>query len=401
MTASAPAFPMKRDNPFNFPPEYAEARKLPGLLKVTLSSGEQAWLVTRYEDIREVMSNRGFSAMPSRPGYPFVSESLRGLLTGERPTFVSMDGAEHLRFRRMLAPLFTVVRMNALRDEIQRIVDEALDRFTAQGNSGDFFEGFALTIPSLVICRLMGVPYEHHGFFQEAARNRMDLTVGADAPVQAGKVLGDFLRTMLEEMMTQDDPGDHLMGRLVQDQIRPGNLDLEDAVAICRLLLIAGHETTANALTYSMLSLLCNPEQLEMLREDPGLMTVALEELLRYTTVPQFLPTRLAIEDVELGGQLVRAGEGVIAPVGAGNRDPEEFENPDQLDIKRSPNHHIVFADGIHQCIGQPLARLELDIALQTVIRRVPTLALAVPVSELEFRHDQRAYGVHALPVTW
>jgi hypothetical protein len=392
---------MKRDNPFNFPPEYAEARKLPGLLKVTLAGGEQAWLVTRYEDIREVMSNRSFSAMPSRPGYPFVSESLRGLLTGERPTFVSMDGAEHLRFRRMLAPLFTVSRMNALRDEIQRIVDEALDHFTAQGNSGDFFEGFALTIPSLVICRLMGVPYEHHGFFQEAARNRMDLTVGADAPVEAGKVLGDFLRTMLEEMMTQEDPGDHLMGRLVQDQIRPGKLDLEDAVAICRLLLIAGHETTANALTYSMLSLLCNPDQLKMLRDDPELMPVALEELLRYTTVPQFLPTRVAIEDVQLGGQLVRAGEGVIAPVGAGNRDPEEFENPDQLDITRSPNHHIVFADGIHQCLGQPLARLELDIALQTVIRRLPTLALAVPVSELEFRHDQRAYGVHALPVTW
>jgi cytochrome P450 len=392
---------MKRDNPMNLPPLYAEARKLPGLMRVTLRNGDQAWLVTRYEDIRELMSNRAFSAMPTRPGYPFVSESLRGLLTGERPTFVSMDGAEHLRFRRMLAPLFTVARINALRDEIQRVVDESLDRFMAEGNTGDFFEGFALTIPSLIICRLMGVPYEHHDFFQKAARDRMDLRVSSDAPVKAGKELGDFLRKMLEEMLTQEDPGDHLMGRLVQDQVKPGNLDLEDAVAICRLLLIAGHETTANAITYSMLSLLCNPDQLQLLRDHPDLMPVALEELLRYTSVPQYLPTRVAIEDVELGGQLVRAGEGVIGPLGAGNRDPEVFEDPDKLDLQRTPNHHIVFADGIHQCIGQPLARLEMNIALTTVIRRMPNLALAVPLSELDFRHEQRAYGVHSLPVTW
>jgi cytochrome P450 len=394
-------FPMARQNPFNLPEEYTRSRSLPGMMKVTMWNGDRVYLASRYEDIRFVLGSASFSSVPTRQGFPFISESMKGLLTKERPSLTLMDGEEHLRQRRMLARMFTVGRIRKLREPIQEMVDEELDRLIAKGGPADFYEDFSLIVPSKAISVLLGVPYEKHEFFQEVARDRMNLKAGPEVPIRAGELLGTFLRDMLNEMLLQEDPGDHLMAVMVKDQIRPGNLDLEDAVSICRNLLIAGHETTANAITFSLLTLLQNPEQLQMLREDPSLMPSAVEELLRYTAVAHFTGTRVAVEDVQVGGQLVRAGEGVLAFPATANRDPAQFPNPDTLDLRREDNAHVTFADGIHQCLGQPLARLEMEVAIGTILRRMPNLSLAVPVSELQFRDFERAYGVYHLPLVW
>ena len=394
-------FPLPRSNPFNAPDFYAEARTLSGLPKVRLWNGAEAYLATRYEDVQTVFRDPAFSNSPLRDGYPFVAASLQGLLTGERPMFANMDGAEHLNQRRMLTRLFRVPRINQLRESLQKMVDDQLDLLMERGSQADFYEEFTLVVPSMAISVLLGVPYEDHEFFQEVARDRMDLTAGPERPIVAGQRLGAFLEEHFKKMLQMEDPGDHVMGTLVKEQIRPGNLSLEDAVSICRILLIAGHETTANAIAFSLVVLIENPAQLEALRADPSLMPSAIEELLRYTSVPQFSGTRVAMEDVYVGEQLVKAGEGILGLPLAANRDPSVFEEPDTLDLARTDNPHIAFADGAHQCLGQPLARLELDIALTTVLKRMPNLRLTVPVSELEFRFTERAYGVYHLPVAW
>jgi cytochrome P450 len=348
-----------------------------------------------------VLGSPAFSARPVSAGFPFISESMKGLLLGERPFLTVLDGEEHSRQRRMVAKMFTVGRIAKLRGAIQDMVDTELDRLMAAGDTADFYEEFSLIVPSKAISLLLGVPYEHHKFFQEVARDRMNLNAGPEAPLIAGLKLADLLRGIFEEMLRQDDPGDHIMGMLVQEQIRPGNLDLEDAIALCRNLLIAGHETTANAITFGLLTLLENPDQLRLLREDPEVMPSAVEELLRFTAVAQFTGTRAATEDIQVGAQLVRAGEGVLAFPTSANRDPEVFPDPDTLDLRRENNIHVTFADGIHQCLGQQLARLELELSFETILRRMPDLRLAVPVCELEFRAHERAYGVYHLPLTW
>jgi cytochrome P450 len=327
-------------------------------------------------------------------GYPLISESLKSMLTNEPLTFVSMDDAEHLRFRRMFARLFTVGRIGKLREPIQKMVDTELDRIIKKGGPVDFYGEFTLVFPSQVIALLLGIPNENHDVFQDLARDRMNIALGPQAPLEAGKKLAELLQREIDLMMDMEDPGDHIIGTLIKDQIRPGNMTVDEAVTMCRLLLVAGHETTANAIAFSLLTLLMNPLQMQELRQNPDQIHTAVEELLRYTSVPQFTSARVAREDVVIGGQQINSGEGLLTLVNIANRDPAKFENPDTVDLSREDNAHIAFGDGPHQCLGQPLARLEMEIAITTVLRRMPNLRIAVPVEELSFRFDERAYGI-------
>ncbi|MET8546146.1 cytochrome P450 [Kitasatospora sp. NPDC004799] len=380
--------------PFDPPPAYGQARQEEPISRVSLWDGSASWLVTRHEDIRAVLADARFSSDSTRPGFPFISAGARQLNTGQ-PTFIRMDAPEHTHFRRMLTGEFMIKKVQALRPEVQRIADELLDKMTDGRSGADLVQEFALPLPSLVICLLLGVPYQDHDFFQECSRVllRRASTPGEVTTAQAE--LADYLVRLTETKRTRPDDG--ILSRLVER----GELSSAEIGAMGRLLLIAGHETTANMTALSVLALLRHPDQLDHLRAHPEAVPGAVEELLRYLSIVHSGVTRVATEDVDLGGTRIAAGEGVICMVNTANRDEREFPGGDELDLTRDARRHLAFGFGVHQCLGQPLARLELQIALATLLRRLPGLRLAVPFEEVRFRGEMLIYGVHELPVSW
>jgi cytochrome P450 len=264
----------------------------------------------------------------------------------------------------------------------------------------DLMEAVALPVPSLVICELLGVPYADHDFFQQNSKQLISLTASPDDRAQAHRNLGGYLYNLVGEKL--ENPGDDLLSGLT-DRIKAGELTKQDAAGIGVLLLLAGHETTANMIALGTLALLEHPDQLAVLREtdDPKVVSAAVEELLRYLNITHNGRRRAVLEDIEFDGQLIKAGEGLVFPNDIGNRDPEAFDNPDRLDLSRDARHHVAFGFGVHQCLGQPLARMELQVVYSTLYRRIPTLRLAAELAEIPFEHDGSVYGVHSLPVTW
>jgi cytochrome P450 len=301
----------------------------------------------------------------------------------------------------MLVGEFTVRRIEALRPLIVESVTELLDEMAAGPNPADFVSAFALPLPSLVICHLLGVPYGDHELFQRHSRDMLDSTGDPAAALRAGKELALYMHGLIKAK--QADPGDDLLSRLIDARLRTGELTSREMTSMAILLLVAGHDTTMNQLGLGLAALLRNPEQARQLREatDPEVINGAVEELLRLLTITHFGRRRVAIEDVEIGGTVIKAGEGVIAAGDIANRDPDVFADPDRFDPARKPNRHVAFGFGVHQCLGQPLARLELQIAFPALLRRFPNLRLAVDFDQVEFRAQLPIYGPRALPVTW
>ncbi|MER7672369.1 cytochrome P450 [Kitasatospora sp. NPDC096128] len=380
--------------PFAPPPVYRQAQQEEPISRISLWDGSPSWLLTRHQDIKAALSDPRFSSDSTRPGFPFVSAGARQLNNGQ-PTFIRMDDPEHARLRRMLTGEFMIKKVEALRPEVQRIADELLDRMTEGRTEADLVGGFALPLPSLVICLLLGVPYQDHEFFQECSRVLLRRDSAVEDVITAQARLTDYLEELTEAKRTHPDDG--ILSRLVER----GELNTKEIGAMGRLLLVAGHETTANMTALSVLALLRNPAQLDHLRRHPEAVPGAVEELLRYLTIVHSGLTRVATEDVDLGGVRIRAGEGVVCMISAANRDPGEFPDADALDLTRDARRHLAFGFGVHQCLGQPLARLELQIALDTVLRRLPGLRLAAPFEDVRFRGEMLIYGVHELPVAW
>ncbi|MDX3855194.1 cytochrome P450 [Streptomyces sp. AK02-01A] len=399
MTVTEPTSPLtapaaRGSCPFAPPPAYEKARRESPVTRVSLWDGSQPWLITRHEDVRAVLGDRRFSAESTRPGFPFLSEG-RKKLTGGDASFIRMDDPEHARLRRMLTADFMVKKIEAMRPDIQRVADDLLDRMTAAGTSADLVPEFALPLPSLVICRLLGVPYEDHDYFQHRSRVLLHDDSTPDEIRGALDDLVEYLTRLAKDK--EREPDDGIISRL----LARGELSVKEIAAMGRLLLIAGHETTANMTALSVLALLREPAQLTRLRDDPSLVKGAVEELLRYLTIVHTGLGRVATEDVSVGGHVIRAGEGVLCVLNAANRDEEAFPSGAALDVARDARRHVAFGFGVHQCLGQPLARAELQIALETVVRRLPGLRLAVPFEDVRFRNDMAVYGVHALPVAW
>jgi cytochrome P450 len=265
----------------------------------------------------------------------------------------------------------------------------------------DLITAFALPLPSLVICHLLGVPYADHEFFQDRSREMLNATGDPAEALRAGKDLGQYLHTLIKAK--EAEPGDDLLSRLVDSRLRTEELTSREVTSMAMLLLIAGHETTANQFGLGVAALLRNPEQAAQLRDatDPDVVNGAVEELLRLLTITHFGRRRVAVEDVEVRGTLIRAGNGVIAAADIANRDPDVFADPDRFDPTRKPNRHVAFGFGVHQCLGQPLARLELQIAFPALLRRFPDLRLAVDFDEIAYRDKLPIYGPKALPITW
>lgn len=394
-------FSFHRSKLLDPPEQIARLRATGGIAKVRLWDGSSTWLATRYEDVRAVLGDPRFSTVTSRQGYPFVTEQRKEVLLNGRPNFTFMDAPEHTKFRRAVSRLFTVSRFEAMRPDIQRVVDDLLDDMAAAQMPQDFVEQFALKMPIRVLLKVTGVPAESEELFLRAARERVDLSGDAAISHKSGDLLWDYLDNFLAEREKSPGNEDDIVTRLVLDHVLTGKLTRDDAVLIVNQLLIAGFDNTANTISMGMLALLASPDQMQHLRDDPSKIASAVNEILRFSTTPQFHASRAAIEDVEVGGQLIRAGEGVIALLHGANRDPIEFPNPDRFDIDRDAAHHMTFSFGMHQCLGQSLARLELQVAFQSMLQRFPNVRLAQPLEELEFSVFGLAYGPHKLPLMW
>ncbi|MGH3796921.1 MAG: cytochrome P450 [Pseudonocardiaceae bacterium] len=390
--------PIPRACPYAPPPEYRQLRETTPIARVRLSSGAGAWAVTRHEDFRAVLADPRFSSDRRNPGFPLLVAGRR-ITRDFRPSLISMDAPEHGPARRAVLGEFTVKRIQALQPRIQQIVDGCIDALLDTPCPADLVEALSLPVPSLVICELLGVPYDDHAFFQ----SRTGRIIRRTTPEHARKAALDELRSYLDDLVTGKEkaPGDDLIGRQIRKQRENDAHDHEALVSLAFLLLVAGHETTANMISLGTLALLENPESLAAIQQDPGKTPGAVEELLRYFTIVEFATSRVALEDVELGGVRISAGEGVVGLGNSANHDPEVFDNPDDLDIERGARHHVAFGYGPHQCLGQNLARAELQIVFDTLFRRIPTLALGAPVDELPFKDDANIHGLYQLPVTW
>ncbi|MGW3964015.1 cytochrome P450 [Amycolatopsis sp. NPDC005003] len=393
-------FPLARTCPFAPPPAYEKLREAGPVHRVTLQSGQEAWAVTRLEDVRTVLNDPRFSSDRFNPGFPILTREGRPQRRRFTASLINMDPPEHGAARREVVGEFTVKRMKALQPRIQQIVDEHIDAILAGPKPADLVSALSLPVPSLVICEQLGVPYADHDFFQSRSSTLLNREVSQEARMQAVEGLQNYL----DELVTakEANPTDDLLGRqILKQREEHGEAAHDELVSLAFLLLLAGHETTANMISLGTVALLENPEQLEIIKNDPGKTLDAVEELLRYFTIAEFATSRVATEDVELGGQLIREGEGVLGLSYSGNRDAAAFDNPDELDIERGARHHVAFGFGPHQCLGQNLARMELQIVFDTLFRRIPDLKLAAPVDRLPFKHDSSIFGLYCLPVTW
>ncbi|MFD8143701.1 cytochrome P450 [Streptomyces sp. NPDC059708] len=400
-SAAVPFFPIPRAPgcPLDPAPELAALQERAALVRVRLWDGSTPWLVTRHAEQCALLSDRRVSADWTRPGYPFDSRFLRD--HHEEARFLTaMEGPEHLRLRRMIARPFTPRRVGQLRPAIRQVVDDHIDALLAGPKPADFVAEFALPIPCIVICHVLGVPYEDHDFFQHAIRT----LTGRDVPDEvAGKAEGELYRYLARLIGRKlRDPGDDLLSQLAAERLATRQLSRHELVMLVLFLLVSGHETTASMIALGTLALLLHPDQIDVLKEadDPG-AAAAVDELLRYLTTVQPGRRRVAVEDIEIGGQVIRAGEGLILPEEIGNRDERVFPGAGALDLRRDAGEHLAFGFGVHKCTGQPLARLELQVVFAALFRRIPTLALAVGVGELPFMDDGLGYGVREMPVSW
>ncbi|MCT9932301.1 cytochrome P450 [Planotetraspora sp. A-T 1434] len=389
-------YPIVRERPFDPPDELRPLRAEAPICRMAYPDGHEGWLVTGYAAVRAVLADPRFSTRPELLHSPIPQRMAQFKMLPVPPGFfLRMDPPAHTRYRRLLTGQFTVRRMRQLEPRIEEITNGRLDAMERAGGPIDLVQSFSLPIPSLVICELLGVPYDDRVRFQRDSAVMLNLESTPDQVMSAMTDLLTYLRDLVRRKRVE--PADDLLSGLVSG----GELTEEEITGMALLLLIAGHETTANMLALGTFALLRNPAQLAAVRDDPAVVEDAVEELLRYLTIIHIGPVRTALEDVELDGHLIRAGESVTLSLPAANRDPERFADAEDLDVTRSAHGHLTFGHGIHQCLGQQLARTEMRVAYPALLRRFPGLRLAVPAEEVPMRSNMSIYGVHRLPVTW
>jgi cytochrome P450 len=396
-------FPPPRDLakcPFDPPPELLRRLREEPVSKVRIWDGTEAWVITRYEDGRAVLSDERFSADPRNAGFPEKNVAYATTLGKDR-TIRAIDNPEHDRQKRMMIRDFTVKRVEQIRPYIVTLVERALDEIVAAGPVADLIDALAVPIPTMVICELLGVPYADRDFFGHRTKALLAAPT-AEAAGEAEAALLEYFDRLIEVKITK--PDDDLLSRMVHEQMLPGNFGREDLLRLSRLLLVAGHDTTAGMIGLSTLALLVNDDARREVQAstDPKFITNAVDELFRYLGTTHAGRRRVAVAEVEVGGKVIRPNEGVIVLNNVMDRDETVFPHPDELDLHR-PNTraNVAFGYGIHQCPGQLLARTELQVIHSLLWKRIPTLALAEPMKDLHFIESGSNFELQRLPVTW
>ncbi|MEU5163810.1 cytochrome P450 [Streptomyces sp. NPDC020875] len=385
-----------RGCPFDPPSELTRLGTEAPIARLTFPDGHEGWLATGHATARRVLADPRFSARIELFHSPFPGP--QPMEPPAKPgVFISMDAPEHTRYRKLLTGRFTVRRMRQLTERIERLTAEHLDAMERRGGPADLVTAFAQPIPAMVICELLGVPYEERESFQADVAKLFADSASQEEQYEAWDAVNDYVRRLVTAKRAA--PTDDVLSELTA-----GDLTDEEITGIGALLLAAGLDTTANMIALGAFALLRHPDQWAALCAEPGLADSAVEELMRYLTVVPHL-SRVAMEDVELDGELVRAGSTVVLAASAANRDPARFTDPHTLDLRRSSVGHVGFGHGVHQCLGQQLARVEMRVAFPALAARFPGLRLAVPADEVPLRDPSSAatiiYGVTALPVTW
>lgn len=397
-TAPTPAtpFPQDRGCPYHPPAGYEPLRAGRPLSRVTLFDGRSVWAVTGHALARRLLADPRLSTDRTHPDFPVPAERFANV-EQRRVALLGVDDPEHNVQRRMLIPSFSVKRIGALRPRIQETVDRLLDAMERQGPPAELVSAYALPVPSMVICALLGVPYADHEFFEECSQRLLRGPGAADVN-RARDELEEYLGALIDRKRTE--PGEGLLDELIHRDHPDGPVDREELISFAVILLIAGHETTANMISLGTFTLLRHPEQLAALRAGETTTAVVVEELLRFLSIAEGLQ-RLATEDMEVAGTTIRKGEGVVFSTSLINRDADVFPRAETLDWDRPARHHLAFGFGVHQCLGQNLARAELDIAMRSLFERLPNLRLAVPAQEIPHKPGDTIQGMLELPVAW
>ena len=387
-------------NPF---PLFAQLREVGAVVAAPFDiEGSSVWMVTRLEEAVQVLKNQSFTVDASTISWddnrPSPPRSLGGIL-GQ--SMIAVDEPDHRRLRSLVSKVFTPKYIQSLRPRIQRIADELIDRVQDKGRM-DLVNDYAFPLPINVISQMLGVPAEGHALIREWS----ELFAGGGAAsreetsrIMLSQTFVEYLVKLMSEKRAH--PQDDLISELVQIEEAGDRLNEDELISMIALLIFAGHETTSNLVGNGMLMLFDNPTQFQHLKADLSLVPTAVEEFLRYNGPVLSPAPRYATEDVVLGGQQIRKGDMVLTMLGSANRDESQFTQPDELDIARSLNRHVAFGQGIHVCLGAPLARLEGDIAFTTLLRRLPQVQLALPRNAIKWRGNFSLHGLSSLPVTF
>jgi cytochrome P450 len=400
-TAEKPAetFPYQRGCPFTPPPQYAQMID-EDVSQVTLTgSGLRIWTVTGYHTVRRLLTDPRVSASRKHANFPFYFVAPPEFRT--ETSFIGYDQPEHGRTRRKAAVTFTNRQVQRLRPRIVEIVDEHIEKLLASEKPADFHRIFSLPVPMTVICELLGIPHDEHDFF---IRHGTCLLGGHSTPEQRQAAIVE-VNAYVQDLIAlkRREPGEDLLSRAMADYEASGEEYTDrDLFNMVRLLMNGGHETTASMLSLGTACLLENPDQLAALLADPeGLIEPAVEELVRLATIGDTAVPRVALEDIEIGGSVIRAGDGILCLGLAANRDPGVFPEPDRLILSRGSRKHLGFGHGLHHCIGADLARLEMQIVWTRLFQAIPTLQLATPFLDIPRKEGAVIYGLWELPVTW
>ena len=399
MTASTesvlPGLPMQRPDgrPFDPPAELASIREEQPLRRMLFPDGHLGWLATGHAEVREVLADRRFSSRYELLHLPYAIPGAVELPVAAPGDLSGVDAPHHTRYRRLLAGKFTVRRMRQLAERTTQITADALDDMEKQGPPLDLVTAYAQPIPALLICEMLGVPYEDREQFQDHALTMTGLNATMEERGQAWVAVTEYIDRLARTKRA--DPTDDILSDMTDSDLTDDEL-----AGLGSFLLGAGLDTTANMIGLGVFALLEHPEQLAAWCAEPDLSDKAVEELMRYLSITP-IGARAALEDVEIGGQLIKAGETVTLSIQAANRDPLRFADPDVLDIRRNAGGQLGFGFGAHQCLGQHLARMEMRVAFPALLSRFPTLRLAQPADTVPLRSDCDIYGVYRLQVGW
>ncbi len=388
-------------NPY---PAYSLVRASDPIFRMRMDDGRTTWLITRYEDALAILKDQRFIKDFRRLLTPEQRAQAEGNLYHMMNThLLSFDPPDHTRLRALVNISFTPRLVEQWRGRIQAVADELIDEMEqSETRTLDLVDAFAYPLPIVVITEMLGVPTEDRAKFRDWSNALLDGTGNPEGFQQVRAKIFEFTAYLHNLIATKrQQPGDDLIGRLLQAEADGDKMNETELLAMIFLLLVAGHETTVSLLGNSTLALLQHPAQKQLLLEDPALIKNAVEEFLRFHSPVAVGTNRWVGEDLEFGGKQMRRGDAVLVGLAAANHDPAEFAHPDELDLTRKENRHLAFGMGIHYCLGAPLARLEGQIAINTLLHRLPNLRLAVPVEELVWRPSMLLLGVSKLPVSF